>query len=137
MKRTSINPTRWGLPFLMDQGEVVEGTTRTLRCSGQVSLHDDPEAEMGLAVTHPGDMRAQIQDALGHLDTLLEGAGMTRSNIVSMRVFTTELDEYLDNYDVYAEWIAPAGIRPPQTLLGVAQLAVSGLLVEIEIEAAA
>ena len=115
MKRTSINPTKWGLPFLMDQGEVVEGTTRTLRCSGQVSLHDDPEAEMGLAVTHPGDMRGQIQDALGHLDTLLEGAGMTRANIVILRVFTTDIDEYLANYDLFAEWIrtgrdpAPAG----------------------------
>ena len=52
MKPTSINPTGWGLAILMDQGEVVEGTTRTLRCSGQVSLHDDLEAEMGYAVTH-------------------------------------------------------------------------------------
>lgn len=137
MKRTSINPTAWGLPFLMDQGEVVEGATRTLRCSGQVSLHDDPEAENGLAVTHPDDMRAQIEDALGHLDLLLEGAGMTRSNIVSLRFYTTDVDAYLANYDVYAEWIGEAGIRPPQTLIGVAQLAVTGLLVEIEMEAVA
>ena len=137
MKRTSINPTSWGLHILMDQGEVVEGTSRTLRCSGQVSLHDDPEAEMGYAVTHPGDMRAQIEDALGHLDELLEGAGMTRANIVNMRVFTTDVDAYLANYDVYAEWIGAAGIRPPQTLLCVAQLAVTGLVVEIEMEAAA
>ena len=137
MKRTSINPTDWGLAILMDQGEVVEGTTRTLRCSGQVSLHDDPEAEMGFAVTHPGDMRAQIEDALGHLDALLDGAGMTRSNIVSLRFFTTDIEAFLTNYDVYAEWIAPAGIRPPMTLLGVDQLAVTGLLIEIEMEAAA
>ena len=41
------------------------------------------------------------------------------------------------NYDVYAEWLATAGIRPPMTLLGVAQLAVPGLLIEIEMEAAA
>ena len=92
MKRTSINPTDWGLAILMDQGEVVEATTRSLRCSGQVSLHDDPEAEMGCAVTHPGDMRAQIEDALSHLDTLLDGAGMTRSNIVSLRFFTTDME---------------------------------------------
>ena len=137
MKRTSINPTKWGLAILMDQGEIVEETTRTLRCSGQVSLHDDPEAEMGYSVTHPGDMRAQIQDALGHLDALLDGAEMTRSNIVSLRLFTTDMDAFMANYDVYAEWIAPAGIRPPMTLLGVAQLAVAGLLIEIEMEAAA
>jgi enamine deaminase RidA (YjgF/YER057c/UK114 family) len=121
----------------MDQGEVVEGATRALRCSGQVSLHDDPEAENGFAVTHPGDMHAQIQDALGHLDSLLEGAGMTRSNIVSLRFFTTDVDAFLANFDVYTEWIAPAGIRPPQTVLGITQLAVTGLLIEIEMEAAA
>lgn len=137
MKRTSVNPAKWGLAILMDQGEVVEATTRTLRCSGQVSLHDDPEAEMGYSVTHPGDMRAQIKDALGHLDTLLDGAGMTRTNIVSLRFFTTDMEAYLANYDVYAEWIAPARIRPPQTILGVDQLAVTGLLIEIEMEAAA
>ena len=137
MKRTSINPTNWGLAILMDQGEVVEGVTRSLRCSGQASLHDDPEAENGFGVTHPGDMRAQIQDALGHLDALLEGAEMTRSNIVSLRFFTTDMEAFLANYDVYAEWIAPAGIRPPMTLLGVTQLAVTGLLIEIEMEAAA
>jgi enamine deaminase RidA (YjgF/YER057c/UK114 family) len=137
MKRTSINPTHWGLAFLMDQGEVVEGATRTLRCSGQVSLHDDPEAENGFAVTHPGDMRAQIQDALGHLDALLESAGMTRANIVNLRFYATDVDAYLANYDLYAEWIGPAGIRPPQTVLGVAQLAVTGLMIEIEMEAAA
>ena len=113
MKRTSVNPTNWGRPFLMDQGEVVEGTTRTLRCSGQVSLHDDPGAEMGMAVTHPGDMRAQIQDALGHLDELLDASGMTRSNIVCLRFYTTDMEAYLENYDLYAEWIGAAGICPP------------------------
>ena len=137
MKRTSINPTRWGLAILMDQGEVVEGATRTLRCSGQASLHDDPAGENGFAVTHPGDMRAQIQDSLGHLDELLDGAGMTRSNIVSMRFLATDTDAFLANYDVYAEWIGPAGIRPPMTVLGVTQLAVTGLQIEIEMEAAA
>jgi len=137
MERTSINPTSWGQAAHMDQGEVVQGTTRTLRCSGQVSLHDDPEAENGYAVTHPDDMRAQIQDAFGHLDSLLEGAEMTRSNIVGLRFFTTNMDAFVANYDVYVEWIAPAGIRPPMSLLGISRLAVPGLLIEIEMEAAA
>ena len=28
MKRTSINPTEWGLAFAMDQGETIEGAQR-------------------------------------------------------------------------------------------------------------
>jgi len=54
-----------------------------------------------------------------------------------LRFFTTDMEAYVAHHDVYVEWIAPAGIRPPMTLLGVGQLAVQGLLIEIEMEAAA
>lgn len=33
----------------------------------------------------------------------------------SSRFFTTDVDGFLANYDVYAGWIEPAGVRPPQT----------------------
>ena len=38
MHRTPVNPWDWGLQFSMNQGEVVEGATRHLHCSGQVAL---------------------------------------------------------------------------------------------------
>ena len=34
--------------------------------------------------------------------------------------FTTAIDGFLLNYDVYANWIAESGTRPPQSLLGIA-----------------
>ena len=64
MKRESVNPWDWGLAFNMDQGELVEGATRILHCSGQVSVEPDAEAEMGLAVVSPGNIRGQIECAL-------------------------------------------------------------------------
>ncbi|NNF63827.1 MAG: RidA family protein [Acidimicrobiia bacterium] len=136
MERTAVNPVDWGKEFLMNQAEVTEGASRHLRCSGQVDLVADPDSEMGVAVGHEGDMRGQIGAALEALDGLLDGAGMGRSDIVSLRFLTTSVAQFLEHYDVYAQWIGGAGVMPPQTLLGVNELAVPGLLVEIEMEAA-
>ena len=137
MERTAVNPTDWGLGFFMNQGEVTEGATRHLRCSGQVALVPDAEAELGLGVAHVGDIAGQISASLASIDELLAGAGMDRSNIVFLNFFTTDIDGFMENYDVYAEWIAPAGVMPPQSLIGVARLVFPDLLVEIEVQAAA
>lgn len=137
MKRTSVNPWDWGLAFSMDQAELVEGVTRMLHCSGQVALTPDPEAELGIAVMHPGDMRGQMEATLANIDIVLGAAGMDRSNVLSLRFFTTDVDGFLANYDVYATWIAEAGTRPPQSLLGVTRLVLPELVVEIEAVAGA
>lgn len=136
MKRTSINPTNWGLAFQMDQGEIVEDATRYLRCSGQVDIREDPESEIGISVQYPHDMPRQMEIALANIDAILAKANMTRANIVLLRFYTTDVDKFLENYPIYADWISTAGIRPPQSLLGVARLALPELVVEIEIEAA-
>lgn len=137
MKREAVNPTDWGLAFSMNQGEVVEGLSRVLHCSGQVALEPDAESEMGIRVVHVGDLRGQIGAALANIDAVLTKAGMNRSNVLTIRVFTTDVDGFLENYDVYAGWIGEAGIMPPQTLLGVSRLALPDLLVEIEATAGA
>ena len=136
MKRTSINPTEWGLQFNMDQGEIVEGASRHLRCSGQISVTPDPSSELGIAVVSPNEIRGQIECALANIDAILEKANMSRSNIVALRFFTTDIDGFLENYDVYATWIAEADIRPPQSLLGIQRLVHPNAMVEVEAEAA-
>lgn len=137
MKRKAVNPTEWGLAFSMNQGEVVEGLTRYLHCSGQVALEADPDSEMGIRVVHAGDLRGQIKASLANVDAVLNKAGMDRSNILSLRFFTTDVDGFLENYDAYAEWIGEAGVMPPQTLLGISRLALAELLIEVEVTAGA
>ena len=132
MKRESVNPTDWGLKFCMDQGELVAGVSRYLHFSGQISVEPDPGSEMGIAIKHVGDIRGQMQLSLANIDSVIEKAGMNRSNILSLRFFTTDMDGFLDNYDVYADWIQDAGTCPPQSLLGVNRLVLPDLLVEIE-----
>ncbi|MBT8078774.1 MAG: RidA family protein [Gammaproteobacteria bacterium] len=137
MKRESINPVDWGLQYSMDQGEVVEGATRHLRCSGQVSVKPDPGSELGISVVAAGDIRGQMECALANVDAVLDKAGMARKNVVNLRFFTTDIDGFLGNYDIYAGWIADAGTRPPQSLIGVNRLVLEDLMVEVEVEAAA
>ena len=91
MKRESINPTDWGLQFAMDQGEVVTGAERHLRCSGQISVVSDPSQELGVRVVAPNDMRGQMECALANVDAVLEGAKMSRSDILSLRFYTTDV----------------------------------------------
>lgn len=132
MNRESINPWNWGLKWSMDQAELVSGVSRYLHFSGQVALEPDPDSEMGVTVVSPGDMRGQIESALSNIDQILAKASMKRSQILSLRFFTTDVDAFLKNYDVYVEWIGRVGTRPPQTLLGVQRLVFPELLIEIE-----
>ena len=61
---------------------------------------------------------------------------MSRKDIIFVRIYTTDMDGFMENYDAYAEWIGATGLRPPQTLLGVNRLALPEMLVEIEAVAA-
>jgi len=135
MLRESVNPWEWGLARSLDQAVVVTGATRQLRCSGQVSMRPDPDAPDGLAVIAAGDMRGQIEVSLANVDAILWKARMRREHVVGLRFHTTDVEAFLDNYDVYTQWIAPAGIRPTQTVLGVERLVRPELLVSIEADA--
>ncbi len=78
MKRESINPWDWGLKWSMDQGELVEGVSRYLHCSGQVAVEPDPDSDLGISVVTIGDIRGQMESALANIDAVLTKAGMTR-----------------------------------------------------------
>ena len=122
---------------MMDQGQVISGTTRTLYLSGQVALETDPDSEFGVRVEHEGDMRQQLTHVLGKIDSLLAQAEMSRDNIVFVRFYSTDNAAFLEHYDVYADWINEAGIKPPQSDIGVNELAIPGLVIEVEVVAAA
>jgi len=136
MQRESINPWDWGLKWSMDQAEVVSGARRYLHCSGQVAVQPDAASELGITVVSPTEIRGQIECALGNIDAVLAKAGMTRKNVIGLRFFTTDVDGFLANYDVYANWIADAGTRPPQSLIGIQRLVLPELMIEIEATAA-
>ena len=137
MKRQAINPpNNWSGHYEFHQAEIISEINQLVKFSGQTSLVTDPESEMGLSVKYPDDMRKQIEFSLAAIDDLLARAGMKRENIIHVHFFTTDMEAFLNNYDVYGTWIKEANIRPPQSTLGVNQLAVPDLKIEIEVTAA-
>ena len=131
MKRTPINPWNWSFKYGFNQGEVLEGSTRHLFCAGQTAV--DPEGNP----RHAGDIRGQVSLSLDNLEAVLKEAGMSLGNVVRLTVYTTDVDQLLANWDALAGRLEAAGIRPPQTLIGVARLAFPELMVELEATAAA
>jgi enamine deaminase RidA (YjgF/YER057c/UK114 family) len=126
LKRTAVDPWDWGAQYRLNQGEIIEGGSRTLFMAGQASLDSDGN------VMHKGDIRAQFHLVFDNMETVLDAAGMELSDVVHFVIYTTDIEQTLANWDVYVERVDRAGIQPPESLIGVAQLALPGLMIEIE-----
>ncbi|MEL7100162.1 MAG: RidA family protein [Pseudomonadota bacterium] len=131
MDRTAVNPWNWTIKLGYNQAEVIEGATRQVICAGQTAVDGQGNPQ------HHGDMRAQIALALDNLEAVLAGAGMDLSNVVKLGVYATDVDAALQNFDLMGMRFGPHQVAPPMTLLGVTQLAIPGLMFEIEATAAA
>ncbi|NAS26304.1 RidA family protein [Herbidospora sp. NEAU-GS84] len=126
MRRTAVNPVTWSVEFGFDQGELVSGQTRTLYVSGQTATNAEGKPE------HLDDMAGQVALSLGNLEAVLAEAGMSLENLVRLNVYTTDVDLLLRHYGGLAARLGAAGVAPAMTMLGVARLAVPGLMVELE-----
>ncbi len=131
MDRRIINPWTWQDQFGFVQATEISSAQRTIFCAGQVSTNDE-----GMPV-YPEDMRAQINQALDNLETVLREGGVALSNVVRLNYYTTDVDRLLEAYDALVGRLAEAGCQPTSTLLGVTRLAFPELLVEIEATAVA
>jgi enamine deaminase RidA (YjgF/YER057c/UK114 family) len=126
MERKIINPWEWQDQLAFVQANDISGHQRVLICSGQASIDAEGKPQ------HVGDMRAQVTLTVDNLETVLEQAGLNLSNVMRLNYYTTDVDRFLEAFDVVAGRLAEAGCRPAATLLGVARLAFPELLVEIE-----
>jgi enamine deaminase RidA (YjgF/YER057c/UK114 family) len=91
-QRTPINPDSWTIALGFDQAQLIEGHQRLLVCSGQdaVDAHGKPQ--------HPGDMAAQLELALDNLEAIVAAADMTLANVVRLNVYTTDVDELINQH---------------------------------------
>jgi enamine deaminase RidA (YjgF/YER057c/UK114 family) len=131
IERTAVNPVSWSLEMGFNQGELVEGHTRTLYCSGQTAMDADGKPQ------HDGDLPAQLALSLDNLEAVLTEAGMSLTNLARLNVYTTDVDLLFPHYGVLAARLAAAGVAPTTTMLGVTRLAIPGQLVELEATAVA
>lgn len=126
MKRTPVNPWSWSQKVGYHQAEIIEGVQRQLICAGQTSVDADGNPR------HADDMRKQIMLALDNLEAVLSEASMSLGNITRLNIYTTDVDEAMQHFDVLGSRFGPANASPPMTLLGVTRLAIPSLLFEIE-----
>lgn len=137
MKRQAINPPNdWGAGFEMNQAEVISEFNEIIKFSGQTSIIADSNSEMGLSVKYPGDQKKQMEFILNSIDNLLKQANMSRKNIIHISFYTTDMGGFLESYEVYSNWIKEAQIRPTQSAIGVQQLVMPEMKLEIEITGA-
>jgi enamine deaminase RidA (YjgF/YER057c/UK114 family) len=127
---TRINPSTWSSNFGFDQGQLRPFPSQLLTIAGQGSVD-----ETGLLL-HEGDVTAQIALAMANVEAVLTAAEMTLADVVRLTVYAVDVDAVLAGYGAITERLAAFGATPPATLVGVTQLAIPGMLVEIEVTAA-
>jgi 2-iminobutanoate/2-iminopropanoate deaminase len=91
--------------------------------SGQIPI----QPESGLVVE--GDVSAQTKQVLRNLAAILEAAGSSLQKVVKTTVYLTNLDDFPQCNQVYAEYLG--GVRPARATVQVARLP-REVLVEIE-----
>lgn len=103
------------------QGYSVNGT---IYISGQFS-HDMEGAFIG-----EGDIEAQTRQTLENLDRVLEGFGVTKSNLAYMEIYLTNAQEHSEPVlRLFKEYLGQH--RPAGSLIGVTYLAFPEQLIEI------
>ena len=131
MERRVIKPWGWQDEYGFVQANEVSDAQRVLYCAGQVSVDADGNP------LHPGDMGAQIAQALDNLETVLEAAGFEMSDVARLNFYTTDVDRTMEAWSLIKDRLARTGCRQVSTLLGVARLYHPDILIEIEATAVA
>ena len=124
--RRPVNPWQWQDAYGFSQAVEVLGASRQLLCAGQTSVAADG------SVLHPGDMAAQLRQALDNLAQVLAAADMDFKHIVRLNYYTTDVAAYLQVAAIAEERFASGACRPAGTLLGVAALFHPDILIELE-----
>ena len=133
MKLERINP---------DELFKLDAVSQVVKASGVSSyafIAGQPALDRDMQLVGPGDLAAQTAQAARNLRTAVEAAGSTLENIVSSTVYVVNLDDAA--MEAFGRGLAEGlGGKPlpphGMTMIGVAALAMKGMLVEISAVAA-
>jgi enamine deaminase RidA (YjgF/YER057c/UK114 family) len=129
MAQQEVNPWEWSKAFGFSQAVKVTELRELLVCSGQTAMGPDG------SLPASADMGQQVRVALENVVTVLEAGGMTPSDIVMSKIFTTDVDACIAVLGQTVQEVL-GSILPASTLVGVERLAFPELMVEIEVLAA-
>lgn len=105
----------------ISQGYSINGT---IYISGQFS-HDIQSTFVG-----EGDIEVQTRQTLENLDRVLEGFGVTKSNLAYVEIYLTDVEEHAEPcLQLFSKYLGQH--RPAGSLIGVTSLAFPEQLIEI------
>lgn len=121
----TINPTDLHDPVPFGYSHVVDPGTGLVSVAGQYA--SDPRGRVAVA-----EFGAQVDLALAHLGTALRAAGLDYGHVVRLGTYVVDHDP--DRLSVLGARVNALweGRPPAQTLLGVAALALPGMLFEVD-----
>lgn len=125
-----LNWGQWQPRVGFSQAASAKNAKRMLFLSGVGS-----EEEMQGTVQHPGDFDAQCKDAWASIKKILEREGGSVKNIVRVVTYVTDPRSLRAN-NACKKAALGDGPYPPHTFLNVSQLALPGMLIEVEVTAA-
>ena len=111
----AVNPTTPLSPGIVAGGFVF--------VSGQVGM--DPTSGSIL-----DGVRAQTKVALANIERILAEAGLTRGSVVRTTVYLLDVADFAAMNDEYRAFFSEP--RPTRTTVGIAGLAIDGLVIEID-----
>lgn len=128
-----ISPWTWGDAWGFVPGVDTTGHTRVVHLAGQC----DQSREDGHPL-HVGDMAAQVSGALDNVEAVLAEVGLSLVDVVRLNYYVTDVEAFnAVPEEAHIGRLRAAGCRPASTLLGISQLAMPGMMVEIEATAVA
>ena len=125
MQKSIINPWQWQDTLGYAQAIEVSHVKHTLYCAGQAAMNADGQPVAA-------DMAGQISLCFDNLETILQQADYSLTNVVRLNFYTTSIEQFFASYDQIMSRLGTAGCAPASTLTEVRALAFPELLVEIE-----
>ena len=124
MKRQQANPTTWQEKFGFSQGWRVDEPSALVFVAGRAPVDEHGQ------VVGEGDFEAQVRQTFINVGRVLEAGGMTFENVVQVGVYLTDISE-LRTYARVRDEFVDTKHPPASTAVGVAGLALPGMMVEV------
>jgi enamine deaminase RidA (YjgF/YER057c/UK114 family) len=113
--------------------EPIVGYARAVRVGRHVHVSGTTATDEEGRVVGPGDPAAQMRRCLQNVGAALEGVGSGLRHVVRTRIYVVNIDDWETIGRIHGEVFAE--IRPATSMIQVARLIASEMLVEVEAEA--